>query len=116
MTKELQTIQRQVIEQSISLPRNNANAGIQQGFDQLSKLGTFAAEQIAVKQAGIEGAKAAQTPGVRNLAPGFTNATKAFNASFNHVQTNMNTIGGATQLDEKLREFSSPERLSSDSI
>lgn len=118
MTKELEVIQRQALEQSISLPRNTANAGLQQGFNQLSKIGAFAAETLAVKQAGIEGAAAARSDPqkVRNLAPGFTNATKAFNASFNHVQTNMNTIGGAKILDEKLRIAASPENLNANSL
>jgi hypothetical protein len=118
MTKELQTIQRQVIEKSIGLPRNTAFAGIQQGFDKLATVGTFAAEQIAVKQAGIEGAELArEKPGeVRKLAPGLTNATKAFNNSFNDVQTSLAVMGGADLMSKKLIDVSSPGRLNPKSI
>lgn len=117
MTKELQTIQRQVIEKGVSLPSNTAFSGIQNAFNAVSKMGTFAAEQIAVKQAGVEGSQAAfDEKGPRKLAPGFTKATQAYNNAYNNTQTTLLSLDGSAMMDEKLREMASPGRLNSNSV
>lgn len=118
MTKELQAIQRQVIEKSMSLPANSGFAQMQKAFSALSTLGTHAATQIASQRAAETGAElgmeALGKP--QKLAPGLTAATRAFNNAYLNTQSSMASLTSAQLLDSKLNEISQPERLNSNSI
>ena len=120
MTKELQTLQRQALGASINLPRNTASANVQAAFSQISKAGIFVAKNIAVEAAGQKGASDAQQavadgrPG--KLAPGLTEATRAYNQAYNNVESNLVAMNTASLIDEDAKRLSAPGKLNSNSV
>ena len=118
MTKELQTIQRQVLEKSVSLEPNTAFSQLQGAFNKISGVGTFAAAQIAVGHAKSQGAEfALQTQGMpQKLAPGLTKATAAFNESFNNTSATAATLNASLLLERERLNLERPENISSNSL
>lgn len=118
MTKELQALQRQTIAQGISLPQSTSFGSLSTGFNTLSNLGTFAAEKFSTVAAQKRGAEDAfrniGKPG--KLAPGVTNATKAYNNAYNNVDITLTTLNGMKLLDDDLRTMSEPGKLNSNSV
>lgn len=118
MTKELQALQRQTIAQGVSLPQSTSFGSLSTGFNALSNLGTFAAEKFSTVAAQKRGAEDAfrniGKPG--KLAPGVTNATKAYNNAYNNVDITLTTLNGMKLLDDDLRTMSEPGKLNSNSV
>lgn len=118
MTKELQALQRQTIAQGVSLPQSTSFGSLSTGFNTLSNLGTFAAEKFSTVAAQKRGAEDAfrniGKPG--KLAPGVTNATKAYNNAYNNVDITLTTLNGMKLLDDDLRTMSEPGKLNSNSV
>ena len=116
MTKEIQAIQRQVLEKSVSLPRNSSYGQIAGAFSKLAELGTHAAAQISSEKAAQEGASLALEGKPKKLAPGLTQATKAYNNAYLNTQGTLASLNSAALMDAKMREMSAPGRLNSDSV
>lgn len=118
MTKQLETIQRQVLEKAASLPSNQAFANAQRSLDALSSTLGRQAVVLSSESAAQKGAAAAlaETGTPRKLAPGMTQATRAFNEAYNRTQSSLHTLDGSRRLDDLLREVSAPGRLNSNSI
>lgn len=118
MTKELQTIQRRAIEQSISLPRPQASGNLSGAFNQLSGLSGLAASKLAITQGQAEGAEAAsQNKGKpKKLAPGLTAATKAYNDAYNNMTVNLVSLDTSRQMDLDLIDVTKQGRLNSNTV
>lgn len=117
MSKELQSIQRNVLEKSASLPKNTAFSQIQQSFNTLSNLSAHAAEKVAVEHAQQAGqTQAFETEGApKKLAPGLTSATRAYNNAFLETQATV-VISNANNALSQTRQDFEQSRLNSDSI
>ena len=116
MTEQLQVLQRQAIQQAQKLPTTNAFANVGQAFTQLGQAGAFAAQKVAVAQAQKEGAEAAMRGEKRDLAPGLTKATQAFNKAYNNIDASLVTMQVTQDMQKDLNELSQPGRLNSRSV
>lgn len=116
MTKELQSLQRQAIQQANKLPSSNAFGATGQAFSQLGQLGAFAAQKVAVSKAQQAGAEAAMSGEKRDLMPGLTKATQAFNEAYNNVDASLVTMQVTQDMQKDLSALSQPGKLNSDSV
>ena len=115
MTKEIQSIARQVLEQSVSLPRDTGASDLQGAFRELGKLGTQVATDFAVEKASQKGA-AEGLLGPKKLAPGIGAATKAYNDSFLNAQSSNVALNTKAQMQSEAMRLTSPGTLSSSSF
>lgn len=107
MTKELQTIQRQVIEQAASLPKTDVFGQQARGLFAIGQMGAMAAEQLAVEGAGVKGIEAASAEqgSPRKLAPGVTKATRAYNEAYLNTQTSLLANSNESQKLDAMRQL-----------
>ena len=120
MTKELQTIQRQVFADSVGLPKSNIFSNLQGAADTVSRVGTALAQEVAVGSAAQKGAETALAEAgstePRKLAPGLTAATKAYNNAFNDTTVNLIALQGQKLLNENALNATAPGKLNSNSL
>ena len=117
MSEVLRSLQRQVLADSVSLPKNSAFSTLQSGFNLLSQAGATAATSVATlgaKQAGAAFAEGGAGP--TKLSPPITKATAAYNEAFLNTQANIAVSEASKNLTMQRLDMQSPQKLNSNSL
>ena len=115
MAKELTPITRQVQTPFVSQPVGGAFSSLGQAFQQISDLAIATGETVGAEYAAKKGVQDAEA-GVasKNLLPGFTKVTAAYNKAVINTEARKLVTSGREQMMDALTQFSDPSTFNAD--